>query len=371
MTSETQRDEREQELRLLRDSVAKLLERAGGHARGRAARGSRNGVDRAVWLQLAEAGVLGAMLGEDAGGLGLGLVAGGAIAEEFGRVLAPEPFGPVAGLAVGLLERLCPEHALLGQIVAGEIFPAIAWQERGPSGPSAKTETRFSGTALKGDKAWVAAAEGADILLVVADSPDGLALCRADGQASGVSLEPVRQADGGYLCEIAFSDAPAEVVASGAQVAEALTAAVDDATALAAAELLGVVREALKLTLEFLKTREQFGRPVGAFQALQHRAVDMHLAHEITEAGIREALALMDETSDTRHRSRQASRAKARAGEAARKITREAIQMHGAVGYTDEFDIGLYLNRALALSAWLGDATYHRRRWLDLNEHYG
>jgi alkylation response protein AidB-like acyl-CoA dehydrogenase len=154
------------------------------------------------------------------------------------------------------------------------------------------------------------------------------------------------------------------LLAKGPAVAQALEAAVSDTTALTAAELVGVSAKALEITLNYIRTREQFGQPIGAFQVIQHRAVDMYVAQEVAEAGVRDVLALMDATGILHLRARQASRAKARACTAARKITREAIQLHGAVGYTDEFDIGLFLNRALVLSAWLGDAAYHRRLWL-------
>lgn len=365
MISDSDREERKQELNLLRESVNTLLARAGGTDRARKARNSRSGVDRAVWTELAQAGLLGVMVNEDAGGLGLGLAAGGVIAEEIGRALAPEPFGPVIGLAASLIERLTPGDALLAAIIAGNSVPAVAWQERGTA------KTQYVNGLLNGSKAWVAGAEGADVLLVIAGSCDGPVLCRVKAGASGVALDAIPQADGGYLYEVSFAEVVCEIMAQGPQVSAALTSAIDDATALAAAEMLGVISEALKITLEFLGTREQFGKPIGVFQALQHRAVDMFIAYEIAEAGIHEALTLMDESSDAQQRSCQASRAKARAGQAAQKITRESIQMHGAVGYTDEFDIGLYLNRALVLAAWLGDATHHRRNWLKLKNKQG
>ena len=371
MISDSEREERKQELNLLGESVKTLLSRAGGVDRARNARNSRDGVNRNIWSELAEAGILGVMAGENAGGLGLGLTAGGVIAEEIGRALAPEPFAPVTGLAAGLIERLTPKNTLLAAIIAGESIPAVAWQERASSGPSNTLETQLTDGTLSGTKSWVANAEGADVLLVIAGSSDGQVLCQVETSADGVTLEATPQADGSYLYEVTFAKVASKVIAKGPQVSEALAASIDDATALAAAEMLGVISEALKITLEFLGTREQFGKPIGVFQALQHRAVDMFIGYEIAAAGIREALTLMDETSDAQQRSSQASRAKARAGEAAQKITRDAIQMHGAVGYTDEFDVGLYLNRALVLAAWLGDATYHRRNWFKLNNEQG
>ncbi len=355
----------QEELGLLSDSIATLLERAGGRDRARQARGTDT-IDRAIWSELASAGMLGVMAGEDTGGLGLGLVAGGVIAMEMGKVLAPDPFTAVAGLTVTLLERLVPEHEYLGSVIEGELVSAFAFQERGVRGLSDHIETRISKGVLNGAKSWVANGASADFFLVLAQSEDGQALCLVQSDAKGLTQKTIRQSDGGGLSEITFSSTPALTLATGQQVSDAVSTAVDNATALTACELLGVSGVALDLTLEFLKTREQFSKPIGSFQAIQHRAVDMYTAYQIADAGIRECLTLMDETTDVLVRSRQASRAKVRACETALKITREAVQMHGAVGYTDEFDIGLYLNRALALSAWLGDGSYHRRRWFRL-----
>ena len=358
--------ETEEDLRLLRDSVATLLDRAGGEKRAREARGNRDGVNRDIWRELAEAGILSVMTSEDAGGLGLGLQAGGIIAQEFGRTLAPEPFAPVVGLAAGLLERLAPGHRLLDEIISGKKIPAIAWQERKSADAANNNQTTYDTGKLNGTKSWVARAGGADVHLVIASSNTGTGLYLVNALADGITTKAAKQSDGSYLHEVSYVETPAELIAEDENVKNALDAAVNDATALAACELLGVAGEALNLTIEFLKTREQFGKPIGTFQSLQHRAVDMHIAHEIADTGIKSSLAIMDANSDPTIRAREASRAKARAGEAALKITREAIQMHGAVGYTDEFDIGLYLNRALTLSAWLGDATFHRKRWLKL-----
>jgi len=371
MLDEMQTDEGAEDLRLLQDSVRTLLERAGGAGRARELRGSTDGWDSAVMREIAEAGVLGVMAPEAAGGLGMGLKAGGVIATEVGRALAPEPVVPVVALAIGMLHRLCPDDAGLAGAIAGDSVAALAWQERGPRGLADDMACRFDGTALHGTKAWVAGASSAEQILVVAVTDNGPALVRVAHDGAGVSLTPNRQSDGSALLDITFDGAKAELLAEGPQVGAALEAAVADATALAAAELVGVAGKAFEVTLEYLKTREQFGKPIGSFQAIQHRAVDMNLQLEIASAAVTEALALIETAPDTATRNQQASRAKARACSAAQKITRESIQMHGAVGYTDEFDIGLYLNRAMVLTAWLGDAATHRRRWLALRETEG
>jgi len=365
MTDMGETAQSDEDLQMLRDSVRTLLERAGGLDRARGARGAAEGWNAGVMQELAEAGVLGVSASETAGGLGMGLPAAGVIAEEVGRVVAPEPVVATVGLVVSLLEQLCPDDALLSQVISGEKSVALAWQERNSAGLSDTINCRFDGTGVTGAKAWVVGFASADVLLVLAESDAGKVLLRLDAKATGVNPQPQRQSDGNALHEITFTGAPASVLAEGGDVSGAMALAAADATALAASELLGVSNTALALTLEYIRTREQFGKPIGSFQVIQHRAVNMQIAQEIAEAGVREALGLMGAETSLDARERLASRAKARACTAANLITREAIRLHGAVGFTDEYDVGLFLNRALVLSAWLGDAAAHRRRWLD------
>ena len=126
------------------------------------------------------------------------------------------------------------------------------------------------------------------------------------------------------------------------------------------------MERALEMSLDYLRTRVQFGKPIGSFQALQHRAVDLYIQQELSSAVLDEALAFLDSGPDARARAAAASRVKARCSDAALRITREAIQLHGAIGFTDEYDAGLYLKRALTLAAWLGGAAWHRRRYARL-----
>ncbi len=307
----------------------------------------------------------------------MGLAAGGGvIAEEVGRVIAPEPVVLTIGLSLGLLRRLCPAHPKMAQLIGGEISLAVAWQERGPpdGGALADATCRYADGKLTGGKAWVVGAIGSLGFLVVAEGDDGPVLVLAEADADGLVIDKRAQADGSSLGELSFSGTPPAVeLASGGAVPTALAEAVADATALAAAELVGLSERAFEITLDYIKTREQFDKPIGSFQVIQHRAVDLNVICEVAQAGVREALAQMDSETDPKVRAPPiASRAKARAVTAAKRITRDAIQLHGgAVGYTDEFDIGLYLNRALVLSAWLGDDAYHRRIWFEAREAEG
>jgi alkylation response protein AidB-like acyl-CoA dehydrogenase len=142
-----------------------------------------------------------------------------------------------------------------------------------------------------------------------------------------------------------------------------LSAAIDEALVMASAELLGIARKALQMTLDYLRTREQFGKPIGSFQALQHRAVDLYIQQELSQVSIDTALLEFRGDASPSRRGMAASRAKARCSDTANRITREAVQMHGAIGFTDEYDVGLYLKRAVVQSAWLGNASQHRRRY--------
>ena len=361
----------QEDLRLLRESARTLFERAGGSGRARKLRDAGGSFDPKMVRELAEAGVFGVAVPEEQGGLGMGLAAGGVIAEEAGRVIAPEPVVLTIGLSLGLLRRLCPEHPKMAQLIGGEVSLAVAWQERGPGGAPADATCRYADGRLTGNKAWVVSATGSRGFLVVAEQDGGPVLVLAEATADGVVIDKRAQADGSSLGELSFSGTPAAELASGDAVQAALAEAVADATALAAAELVGLSECAFEITLEYIKTREQFDKPIGSFQVIQHRAVDLNVMCEVAQAGVREVLALMDSETDPKVRAQLASRAKARAVTAGKRITRDAIQLHGAVGYTDEFDIGLYLNRALVLSAWLGDDAYHRRIWFDAREAEG
>lgn len=356
---------------MLRESVRTLFERAGGVGRSRNLRDSGGGWDAGAIRELAEAGVFGVAVPEESGGLGMGLAAAGVIAEEVGRVIAPEPVVATVGLSLGLLRRVCPGHAMIEQLIGGESVLATAWQERGPNGGLAEANCRYADGKLTGNKAWVVGAAEAQGFLVLAKGDAGPVLVMVEAGADGLSVKKLTQADGSALGELSFAGTPAQELADGGAVMDALDEAVNDATALAAAELVGLSERAFEIVLDYIKTREQFDKPIGSFQVIQHRAVDLHVECEVAQAGVREALALMDSESDPKVRARLASRAKARAVTTAKKITRDAIQLHGAVGYTDEFDIGLYLNRALVLSAWLGDDAYHRRLWFDAREKEG
>jgi alkylation response protein AidB-like acyl-CoA dehydrogenase len=362
--------------RLLADSVADFATRGTDIARVRRLRGTPQEYDRAVWKKMAELGWLGILVPEQYGGLGLGLSEMAIVARGLARGLAPEPLTGAAVLAAGALvesdnETLKREQ--LPRLVAGQVLPALAWQEAAgmldPAAIRASATPFEGGYKLNGTKRFIAGSAQADAFVVAARTGNDLVLLWLPRETAGARLELETLADGRAFGTLELKDAlvpKPHVAASGASAAAALSLAFDHANAIAAAELAGVMERALEMSLDYLKTRVQFGKPIGSFQALQHRAVDLHIHKEVANAVLDESLAALDRRPAAAARAAAASRVKARCADAALKITREAIQLHGAIGFTDEYDAGLYLKRALTLAAWLGGATWHRRRYARL-----
>jgi alkylation response protein AidB-like acyl-CoA dehydrogenase len=377
MTQPTSRPEAATEHRgLLADSVSSFAARGTDMARVRKLRGTAAEYDRTVWSQMAELGWLGILVSEDYGGLGLGLTEMAIVARGLARGLAPEPLTATAVLsatALGAAENAALKREQLPRLVAGEALPALAWQEEaGALDPTAArcSATPFEGGyKLTGTKRFIAGSAQADAFLVTARAEDGVVLLWMPRAAAGARLTLETLADGRAFGTLTLKDVlipKAQVAASGAAATAALALAFDHANAIAAAELAGVMDRALEMSVEYLKTRVQFGKPIGSFQALQHRAVDLHIHREVANAVLEESLAALDHRPPAAQRAAAASRVKARCADAALKITRETIQLHGGIGFTDDYDAGLYLKRAMTLAAWLGGATWHRRRYAQL-----
>jgi alkylation response protein AidB-like acyl-CoA dehydrogenase len=298
---------------------------------------------------MCEMGWVGLRAPEAEGGAGLGMAAFCALAEELGAALVPEPLIPAAFAA-----QLLRGPALAAQL-AGErlVLPAL---EEKPQDWGGTAETRLRDGRLSGRKVFVPMAAGADAFLVSAR--EGLALVAAE--ASGVRLETQRTQDGGHFGTLLLENAPAEPVAGE------LGLALEDATLATAAYLLGLMDRVFAITLDYLKTRQQFGRVIGTYQVLQHRAVDLKIQLALTRASVESAAALCDDRAPSPLRSAAVSRAKARASDAALYVTRQAIQLHGGIGYTDECDAGLFLRKAVVMASQFGAAALHRKRFAAL-----
>ncbi len=339
-------EERDESLRMIRDSAAAVAPRGGDLKRIRDLRFTETGFDRAIWRDMAEMGWPGLRLPEDSGGSGLGMAAFSALAEELGAGLVPEPLIPAAMAA-----RLLPlDH--LPAVLSGERIVIPAWQER-PNSVDATGATTLRDGRLTGKKVFVPMAAGADAFLVTVAG--GLALVARD--APGLELATDQTQDGGHFGTLTLTDTPAEAIPG--DPAEAL----DEAALATAAYLLGVMDRAFAMTLDYLKTRQQFGKLIGSFQALQHRAVDLQIQVALTRASVEAAAATLDGGAAPSLRQAVVSRAKARASEAAMLVTKQCIQLHGGIGYTDAYDVGLFLRKAMVLSSLYGPAALHRARF--------
>ncbi len=355
-----------------RDSARDLLGRQNNPARLRQLRASASGFDRSSWRELANAGWLGILVKEEDGGLGLGLRELAAIAEEIGQHLLPEPFIPIAVQTAVVLTRCSASplrSQLLEQLVAGDLIAGLAWQDSiGQLACSESSHVKAvrheTALVLNGNKAFVTPATGADGWLVVVNEGLKLLLVWVPVQTQGVSLENVRCVDGSIvstLCLREVSVPLSHTIFAGPNVSVIVNEANDLARIAQSAELLGLMQKTLTTTIEYLGTRQQFGQPIGSFQALKHRTVDAYVQVELSRACVQDVLRQLE---DGVAFNVLASRAKSRCSHAALLVTRMAIQFHGAMGFTDECDIGLYFKRALFCASWLGNQSSHRQRYL-------
>lgn len=341
-------------------------------ARSRRARDDHHGNAPAQWQQLADLGWLAATLTEDQGGMGLGLRPAATIARKLGHAARHEPY-----VAAGVLPLECiaacegENFALIKAVTEGTQTLAMAWQAqdgRDPAACGVRVAREGEFATLTGSAHFVEVPD-ADAFIVAALGDAGLELHRVARDTPGVSVRTERAADGSRLARVTFESTRSSSLASGEPAARAFRRAFEAAVLTTAAELLGIMERAQDLTLDYLRTRRQFGKPIGAFQALQHRAVDMWMQVQLTEAALESALNVFDDKSASDDaRSIAASSAKARASQAALYVCGQAVQLHGAIGFTDECELGLHVNRAVTLAARYGNAAHHRRRYAELTQ---
>ncbi|MCY4487058.1 MAG: acyl-CoA/acyl-ACP dehydrogenase [Deltaproteobacteria bacterium] len=355
---------------ILRESADKLIERHAGPGRFRELRTTEHGFDRARLVEVAEAGWLSLLVPEERDGLGLGTTEAALVLEAAGRGLMTEPVAAVMAAARAVAAGPAAMNATLEALVAGRavIVPALSDPAaEDPDGARIQAVAAGDGFTLGGRTDAVPGAAAADGFIVGARSGDGTVVCLVPRDAPGLEVAQRARVDGTGHAALALTDVPVPadgVVASGAQGTELAAATLDLVLLGTSAEMLGIMEQGLTLAVDYLGTREQFGRLIGSFQALQHRAVNDHIDIELTRSLLYQVCAAMDEGRGNRA---MVAAVKARASDAVLSVTKSMVQMHGAIGFTDEYDASLYLRRAMSLSAEYGNADSHRKRYARLS----
>ena len=336
--------------------------------------GCKDGFGHGLWKQFAELGLTGVLVAEADGGLGMGHVEAGIVLEEIGRNLTPSPFltsAVAAATALGAANAELRGRYLPGLLAGDSVF-AVAIDE-GPKHRPERIKTRAAragnGFKLDGAKSFVLQGGSADMLVVAArtsgndDDAEGITLFAVPKDAAGLSQDAVRLVDSSMATHVKLdgvlvdADAVIGEVDGGRDLLNKVLAA---GRIGAAAESVGVAGGAFDMTTTYLKQRKQFGKLIGEFQALQHRAAHLYSEIEIARAATIKAQQLLDGGSDKAEL--MVSVAKAKAGKAAALAVKEGVQMHGGIGMTDEYDIGLYMKRDRALAEFMGDVYYHAER---------
>ena len=342
---------------------------------------SADGFDRETWAAMVELGWAGIPFPEEHGGLAFGYKGLGVVTEETGRTLASSPLYAtvwVAGTAINIGGSDAQKSELLAKIAGGELLMALALEEshrHNPYGIALTAEASSDGFTLNGSKTFVLDGHVADKLIVAARTSgaagdrDGITLFIVDRAAAGVEVTRTRMVDSRNAANISFNDVSVEgdaILGAKDNGADVLDPTLDIARIGIASEMLGSLQECFERTIEYLKEREQFGVPIGSFQALKHRSADMFCEVELSKSCVLEALTALDEERDSEEIAKLASLTKAKVGETYHLVSREGIQMHGGIGMTDEFDIGFFIKRAAVSEQTFGDVNFHRNRYGEL-----
>jgi len=342
-------------------------------------RNCKDGFGHALWKEMAELGFTGILVCEEDGGLGMGHVEAGIVLEEIGRNLTPSPFLTSSVLAATALGEASEElrGRYLPGLIAGDSVLAVAIDEGAKHRPeriACKAEKSGNGFKLSGKKDFVVQGASSDMIIVAARTSgsdadeDGITLFAVPKDAAGMSHDAVRLVDSSMATHTTFDNVELDGGAVIGEVdggREVLNKILNAGRVGSAAEGVGVARGAMDMTVDYLKQRKQFGKLIGEFQALQHRAAHLYSEVEIARAAVIKAQQLLDGGSEKA--DLMVSVAKAKVAKTAGLAVREGVQMHGGIGMTDEYDIGLYMKRDRALQEFLGDAYYHTNRVAELS----
>ncbi len=365
------------EQRMVKDSADGFFASEGPVAQLRKLRDAKDadGFDRGLWAKMAEMGFAGVAIPEQFGGAGLGMVAAGLIQEAIGRNLTLSPFLSSAIVAATAIAKGGSDEqkaALLPKMASAALIVALAADEsprHAPQHVATRAEPSGNGFRLTGAKPFVLDGHVADRLIVAArtsgaeDDVAGITLFLVDPKADGVSISRRSMVDSRNAAAVTLEAVQvdgADVLGTVGEGFATLEAALDAGRACLAAEMLGVSAQSFETTVDYLKQREQFGQKIGSFQALQHRAAHLFCEVELARSVTLKALTALD-SGDARAPF-YVSLAKAKAGDVAKLATNEAVQMHGGIGMTDEYDIGFFMKRARAAGETFGDGAFHGDR---------
>ncbi|MFZ5932229.1 MAG: acyl-CoA dehydrogenase family protein [Pseudomonadota bacterium] len=339
----------------------------------------KDGFDRKLWKEMADLGWAGIIIPEEFGGTGFGFTGLGVVLEETGRTLVASPLISTALIGASTLilgGTAAHKKEILPAIAAGDRLMALAHEEgphHSPYAIATRAKKTGDGFVLSGKKTFVLDGHVADQLIVVARTSgksgarEGLTLFLVDSKTPGVKITRTLMADSRNAANIKLAGVKLGVNAVLGKIdqgADILDPVLDRARIGLAAEMLGGIREEFERTVEYLKTRQQFGVLIGTFQALKHRAAEMFCEIELSISVVLDALIAIDE--NRKDVPQLASLAKARLNDTYFLVSNEALQMHGGIGMTDEFDMGLFMKRARVAMACFGDASFHRDRYATL-----
>jgi hypothetical protein len=363
-----------EEQSMLRDSARGLISDKApvSHMRGLRDSKDATGFSRELWKTFAEMGFSGLLVPEQFGGSGLGCVEAGVVMEEIGRSLMPSPFLATSVLAASALSRGGSEAQKaqhLPKISDGSLLAALAIDEGAKHRPlQTKLQATRSGNGFKlsGDKAFVVDGHTADLLIVAARSggsagdKNGITLFLVDPKSKGLVVERTAMVDSHNSARIVFDNVEVNADSVLGEVDQGhglLEGVLNIGRGAVASEMVGLSEEVFGRTVTYLKERKQFGKAIGEFQALQHRAAELYIEIEITRAAVLKALQALDTNIDKA--ATAVAVAKARAGTTATQAVQEGVQMHGGMGMTDQFDIGFFMKRARVCQELFGDSNFH------------
>ena len=336
--------------------------------------------DDAIWKEMVELGWSGILVPEKFGGSEFGMAGISVIMQELGKTLTPSPILSTSVLGVSTVDMLGSDEQksnFLPKIVSGEITTALAIDEGNHHNPfDVETTANLEGDhwVLNGNKVFVIDGASADIILIVARTSgkaresNGISVFAANKDAKGLNISKISTADSRNYANLEMSDLKLEqstLLGEQDLAGETIEKILDLGRIAISAEMLGNTEEAFEVTVNYLKERKQFGVQIGSFQALQHRAAKMFCEIELTKSAVIAAMHAADENSN--ELERLSSLAKFQAGETLHLVSNEAIQMHGGIGVTDEYDIGFYLKRARVAEQIFGTSEYHQARYANIS----